>query len=68
MCKFKDGDQLLLARKGRTLEILGVFEKRECRFDGFAKIYMYRDMDGKGIIRYCDAAVIDDECELIGLI
>ena len=68
MCKFKAGDQLLFAHKGRTLEILGVFDRRECGFDGFTKVYMYRDMDSKGIIRYCDAAVIDDERELIDLI
>ena len=65
MCKFKVGDRLLFASKGMTLEILGVFDKREWRFYGLAEIYMYRDTDGKGIIRYCDAASIDDECELI---
>ena len=62
MCKFKAGDQLLFAYKGRTLEILGVFD---WGFDGLTKIYMYRDMDSKGIIRYCDTAAIDDECILI---
>ena len=62
MCKFKAGDQLLSARKGMPLEILGVFD---WGFDGLTKIYMCRDMDSKGIIRYCDAAVIDDECMLI---
>ena len=65
MCKFKAGDQLLFASKGMTLEILGVFNKRKCGVDGFTKIYMYRDMDSKGIISYCDAAIIDDECKLI---
>ena len=62
MCKFKAGDRLLFTSKGMALEILGVFD---WRFDGLEKIYMYRYTDGKGIIRYCDAAVIDDECKLI---
>ena len=62
MCKFKVRDQLFFARKGRALEILGVFD---WRFDGITKIYMYRDMDSKGMISYCDAVVIDDECKLI---
>ena len=61
MCKFKVGDQLFWYSKGMTLVILGVSEKR----DGSRKIYMYRDMDSKGMIGYCDAAVIDGECKLI---
>ena len=62
MCKFKAGDQLRFARKGMPLEILGVFDWMP---DGFTKIYMYRVMDSKGTISYCDAAVIDDKCKLI---
>ena len=65
MCKFKAGDQLLWSSKGMTLEILGVLDNGECRLDGFTKIYIYRDTDGEGVIRYCYAAVIDDECKLI---
>ena len=65
MCKFKVGDELFWFSKCMRLVILGVFDKRECRFDGSMKIYVYRDADGKGIIRYCDAAAIDDECKLI---
>ena len=65
MCKFKVGDQLFWSSKGMTLVILGVSDKRGSRSDGSKKIYVYRDMDSKGMISYCDAALIDDECKLI---
>ena len=65
MCKFKVGDELFWFSKCMRLVILGVFDKRECRFDGSMKIYVYRDMNSKDMFSYCDAAVIDAECKLI---